>query len=301
MFHFPHGVCPILATPFSEAGEVDYGSLRKLSRELIRMGVSGITMFGIAGEYYKLSDREKEKMVEVVIETVGNEVPVIVSVTSHATELAVQEARKWERIGANMLMLLPPFFLKPGPDALQDHVEQVCEAVGIPVMLQYAPEQTGVSMGVSFFLDLMARFPQLCLKIENKPPGKLISALMEKSAGTAKVYIGNAGFQMLEGLQRGAIGLMPGSSMSDIYIRIYELCRQSEWNEAIRLHNQLLGVLNCIRQNVEQIIACEKKILKLRGFIESDYCRKPTFEFDRVYQSEFDTYVSTIHHLLVEA
>lgn len=293
MYSFPKGVLPILATPFTEGGDVDYASIRTLTQGLIRMGVSGITLFGIASEYYKLSDEEKQLITKTVISEAKGLVPVITSVTSHATELAVREARNWQAAGADMLMLLPPFFLKPGADALKHHVEQVCEAVSIPVMLQYAPEQTGVTISAPFFIDLFQRYPQLCFKIENKPPGPLISSLVKQTEGKAQIYIGNAGFQMLEGLQRGAVGLMPGCSMSDIYIDIYQQFMTNR-PQAIQLHNQLLSVLNVIRQNVEQIIASEKRILKRRGLIQSDYCRKPGFTYDSVYEEEFETYFAAI-------
>jgi len=58
------GICPIIATPFTDCGEVDYESLEKLVRHLIKGGCNAVTLFGIAGEYYKLSDDERKKMVE---------------------------------------------------------------------------------------------------------------------------------------------------------------------------------------------------------------------------------------------
>ena len=64
MTPFPQGVCPILPTPFSEDGEVDYDSLKTLSWGLVDMKVSAPTMFGIASEYYKLSDDERAEMTD---------------------------------------------------------------------------------------------------------------------------------------------------------------------------------------------------------------------------------------------
>ena len=56
------GICPIIAAPFTDSGEVDYESLEKLVKHLINGGCGAVTLFGIAGEYYKLSDEEREKM-----------------------------------------------------------------------------------------------------------------------------------------------------------------------------------------------------------------------------------------------
>ena len=298
MTPFPQGVCPILPTPFSEDGEVDYDSLKTLSRGLVDMKVSALTMFGIASEYYKLSDDERAEMTDVVVECVAGDVPVIASVTRHATELAVKEARQWQEAGADLLMLLPPFFLKPGADTFVQHVEAVRTAVDVPIIVQYAPEQTGVAISAETFVDMTSRLEGLALKIENKPPGRLVSTLVERTNGEVPIYVGNAGFQLLEGLERGATGVMPGASMSDVYIDIIDLFRAQEFAEARRVHTRLLGVLNVIRQNVEQIIRCEKMILVKRGLIASSYCRKPTFTLDAVYQQEFDTYVQEAADLI---
>ncbi len=294
MNKFPEGVCPILATTFTDQGEIDYASLKKLTRWLIEKKSSAITMFGIASEYYKLSDYERDKMIETVIKEANGDVAVIVSVTKHASESAVVDAVHAEKMGADMLMLLPPFFLSPDSTAIINHIESVCQAVKIPVMVQYAPEQTGVKISPETFADLAKRYPQICYKIECKPPGKVITSVIEGSRGSVNVYVGNAGFQLIEGLQRGAVGVMPGCSMPEIYIKIYDSFKQGRFDQAVKIHNDLLPLLNSIRQSVEQIIKTEKIILKKRGVIASDYCRKPTFTLDEILQKDFEMYYANI-------
>lgn len=83
------GICPIIAATFKDNGEVDYISLENLVKTLINGGCGAVTLFGIAGEYYKLTDDEREKMTEVCVKSAheaGGK--VIVSVTDHATEVA---------------------------------------------------------------------------------------------------------------------------------------------------------------------------------------------------------------------
>lgn len=80
-------------------------------------------------------------MMEITIEECRNGgVPSIISITRHSTELAVQAAKEAEAAGADCLMLLPPFFLKPPLAALEHHIRAVGEAVTIPIIVQYAPE-----------------------------------------------------------------------------------------------------------------------------------------------------------------
>lgn len=284
------GIAPIIATPFTQSGDVDFDSFTQLLRALAKGGCHGLTLFGIAGEYYKLSDAEMERMCRVTVdECRAAGVPSIVSVTRHATELAVRQAQEFEAAGADCLMLLPPFFLKPGGQDIYTHIKAVGQAVNIPVMVQYAPEQTGVAIAPAVFSRLSREVENISYyKIECKPVGPYITGLLEDTAQAVRIFVGNAGYQLPEAFDRGAIGAMPGCSMYDLYLAIYESYFAGDRAEAIRLHNTLLPMLNHIRQNVEMIIAFEKRILHRRGIIQTDVCRRPTFASDDHFNTLFD-------------
>ena len=286
------GICPIVAAPFTDNGEVDYESLDKLVKHLLNGGCHAVTLFGIAGEYYKLSDDEREKMAQVTIKAakeVGGK--TIISVTDHSTEVAVKRAKHFEELGADCLMLLPPFFLKPGAKYLYEHMKAIANAVDIPIMAQYAPEQTGVTIPPETFCKLEKECPNMIYyKIECKPAGPYVTNLMNLTDGKMKIFVGNAGFQLIECMDRGAIGAMSGCSMYDVYLDIYNHYVDGDRTAAIQLHNKLLPMLNHIRQNVEQIISFEKRILKRRGIIASDYCRKPSYDTDEYFDRLFDEF-----------
>lgn len=286
------GICPIVATPFTDNGEVDYESLDKLVKHLINGGCHAVTLFGIAGEYYKLSDDEREKMAQVTIKAAkeaGGK--TIIFVTDHSTEVAVKRAKHFEEMGADCLMLLPPFFLKPGAKYLYEHMRAIANAVEIPIMAQYAPEQTGVAIPPETFCKLEKECPNMIYyKIECKPAGPYVTNLMNLTDGKMKIFVGNAGFQLIECMDRGAIGAMPGCSMYDVYLDIYNHYADGDRETAIQLHNKLLPMLNHIRQNVEQIISFEKRILQRRGIIASDYCRKPSYDTDEYFDRLFDEF-----------
>ena len=117
-------------------------------------------------------------------------------VTQHSTETAVERAKLYEDIGADCLMLLPPFFLKPDAAALYDHMKAVGQAVSIPVMAQYAPEQTGVAIQPAVFAKLFNEVPNICYyKIECKPAGSYVSTLLTATENKVGAFIGNAGYQ----------------------------------------------------------------------------------------------------------
>lgn len=296
------GICPAIATTFTENGDVDYESYRNLARTLIKGGCHGITLFGIAGEYYKLTEEEEKELIKITVEECrkGN-VSSIISITKHATNVATRWAKYAEAAGADCLMLLPPFFLKPTAQNLYEHMKEVGQSVKIPIMVQYAPEQTGVAIDPTILINLGREVENICVyKIENKPSGKYISNLLKASGNKAKIFIGNAGFQMIEGLDRGAVGVVPGCSMYDIYLQIYDEYLKGNREKVFELHNILNAVLNHIRQDVEMIISFEKKILKRREIIASDHCRAPAYAADDIYLSLFDEYYDMIEPYFVK-
>jgi 4-hydroxy-tetrahydrodipicolinate synthase len=295
------GVCPIIATPFTPSGEVDLAGFRRLVRTLAAAGCHGLTLFGIAGEYYKLDDEEKQQMAEALLEeAAGFDSAVIVSVTDHATELAVRSAKRFAALGPDCLMLLPPHFLKPGVAAVARHVRTVAAAVpDMPIMVQYAPEQTGVGIAPEVFAAIYRDHPNVFhFKIECKPAGPYISRLLELTDGRVRVHVGNAGFNMIEAFARGAVGIMPGCSLFDVYLQICAALAAGNQSQARALHGELLTVLNQIRQDVEMIIRFEKHILLRRGVLSSDYCRHPSHEPDTTEWAMFDAVYQAIARLL---
>jgi 4-hydroxy-tetrahydrodipicolinate synthase len=285
------GILPIAPAVFDENGECDYAGYVSCCKAMLRGGAHGLALFGIAGEYYKMDRDEEEKLIDLTVEVCHrNNAPVIISNTRHATEVAVKWAKRIEAAGADCMMVLPPFFLKPGAAELTRHIEALCDAVSIPIMLQYAPEQTGVAITPEVLAGIGRRHPNLRFyKIECKPPGAYISRLLELLEGTdGEVFIGNAGFQMIEGFRRGAVGVMPGPSMFDVYRKIYDHIQAGETDAAFAIHEKLNAMLNHIRQNVDMIIHFEKKILKRRGLIASDRCRSPQYRCDALNEELFD-------------
>ncbi|MBM3852273.1 MAG: dihydrodipicolinate synthase family protein [Verrucomicrobia bacterium] len=285
-----HGVCPIIPCPFDASGRVDLADLERVIHWMARHGAHAATLFGIAGEYYKLTDAERIQMVPVAVAAArAAGIPLIVSVTDHATNIAVERAKQWQDLGADCLMLLPPHFLKPSAAQLVAHMTTVARAVTIPVMVQYAPEQTGVAIPPDALWSVAQDCStEIIYKIENRPPGPTISRLLALSGGKARLFMGNAAFQMMESHARGCVGLMPGASMTDVYRRAWDALLAGNRAEALRLHNLLLMVLNHIRQDVEQIIHFEKRILRRRGALQADGCRLPCYASDPFFDQIFE-------------
>ena len=288
------GIAPIVAATFTGSGALDEDSFQSLIRHLLGTNASALTLFGLATEFYKLTDNDRVRMQSLLLaETCRSEsVAGIISITDHSWEVACQRARDAEAEGADALMLLPPFFLGPGEDGILEHLKRVIGSVKIPVIVQYAPIQTGVRISPEVFLKLRDNLPNAdFIKVETQPPGRYVSQLAERSAGRLKAFVGYAGVQMPDVLARGAVGIQPGCSFTEIYVELWRRWLNDK-SAFLLLHNKLLPYINYWMQGVELIIRVEKLILKKRGIIASDYCRSPSYHLDELEQAQVDQFIS---------
>jgi 2-keto-3-deoxy-L-arabinonate dehydratase len=289
------GVNPIVAMPFTASGDIDEASFVQLLRHIAQSGAQGTTLFGIASEFPKLSDPERDRLAQLFVSTLeGSPIYRAMSVTDHSTELAVKRARHYAAIGADALMLLPPFFLQPSPQAIQEHIFAVLDAVDIPVMVQYAPGETGLPITPAQMAEIAARYPHAVFKIECNPPVEYTRDFLAK-APQASVLNGYAGLYMLQMLAAGGKGVMPGCSFTEVYVRIYRHWLNGEQQQADALHQALLPYIQRWMSHCEYIIQVEKTILKRRGIIASDYCRRPGWQLTAEDNRMIDSFITEFH------
>lgn len=277
------GICPIIMAPFCENGDLDPESFQRLVRHLLQTGIQGLTLFGLVTEFYKLTDAEKQTLQKIMLAETSRSSTVagVVSITDHAWEVAVIRAIEAQEAGADALMVLPPFFLGASEQAVIQHLQAIAAAVSVPIVVQYAPVQTGVKLSPDVFVRLSSEFANIkFVKVECQPPGPYVSALQQGAAGTIKSLVGYAGVQMPDVLARGATGIQPGCSFSEIYVRLFGLFAAGKRSEMLALYRRLLPYISYWMQGIELLIKAEKIILQRRGIIASDYCRAISYVMD---------------------
>lgn len=294
------GVCPVLAVPFDARGELDLPGFRAVVDHVLGTGVTAVTLFGLASEFHKLADDEREALLGALLDATRDVpgVAAIVSVTDHATHLAVRRARAAVAAGADAINLLPPHFLAPGGDAVAGHLRAVLASVEVPVVLQYAPAQTGTSLDAAAIAALAAEHDNLrIVKVESAPAGRLVSAL---AAGRPRIVslVGQAGVQLADALRRGAAGVQPGCSFTELYRAVWDRYANGDQSGAVALHGRLLGYLAAWMQHVELIVQVEKTILARRGLIDRDHCRAPGFALDARDRHDIDRFLTEFAPLL---
>jgi 4-hydroxy-tetrahydrodipicolinate synthase len=117
------------------------------------------------------------------------------------------------------------------------------------------------------------------VKVESTPPGRMIAELAAGDPPLASL-VGYAGVQLPDALRRGAVGVQPGCSFTELYLQVWRDWEAGERESAIELHRRLLPYISYWMQNVELIVQAEKTILARRGIIASEQCRKPGWTLD---------------------
>src|ERR671933_2611894 len=139
-----HGVLPALITPFTEdGGAVDEAALAANVERLIAAGVGGLVPGGSTGEFTTLSNAERRRVAEVVLEAAGGRVPVVPGTGALSTRETVELSVHAERAGAAAVMVVPPFYDAPKWHELKAHYQAVADGISIPIMYYNLPGATG--------------------------------------------------------------------------------------------------------------------------------------------------------------
>ena len=148
------GVGTALITPFTRDGSLDEPAVKRLARRQIDAGVHFLSPCGTTGEAPTLSHRDKLRVVELVLEEAGGKVPVLAGAGGYDTREVVELARDLERVGADGLLSVSPYYNKPTQEGLYQHFKAIAESTPLPIMLYNVPGRTGVNMAVETTLRL---------------------------------------------------------------------------------------------------------------------------------------------------
>ena len=274
----PTGVVPVLSTPFESDGSLDRKSFRRLASHVMSQNIDAVMFPGLASEEYKLSSDERRQLIGDLLDVALDHPTVtpIVSVSDHATVGAVRTVREVIDRGARAVNLLPPHFLQPSRTAVLEHIAEVLDAAkSVPVLLQYVPGGIGVALEPEDISNLFKTYPNLgAVKVEAKPPGRFIASLLAQE-NPVPSFVGNAGLYLLDALRNGAIGVQPGSSLTEVYLRLWNDWQTGNHESAKQYYFRLLEYFIGWATHQELISAVEKLIAHRRGLISHPHCRAP--------------------------
>lgn len=259
-----HGVLPYLATPMDAEGRIDTEMLARLTEHLVDAGVHGLAPLGSTGEFAYLDRAQRETVVATVVEATAGRVPVIAGVAATTIHEAVSQTRRWREIGADGILAILEAYFPLRDEGVEAYFTAIADAAERPVTLYTNPnfQRADLSLPV---IRRLSRHPNiLYLKDASTNTGRLLSVL-NQTEGRLGVFAASSHITAAVMLI-GGLGWMAGPSCvaPAQSVRLYELCRAGNWNDAMVLQRDLWALNEVFaRFNLAGAI---KAGLRLQGF-----------------------------------
>jgi 4-hydroxy-tetrahydrodipicolinate synthase len=140
------GVIPAMATPFRDDYSLDEARVRELIEWYLECGVHGISVAGSQGEFFALDDDERLRLIRIAVETIRGRVPLYAGTGGVTTRDAIRLTRAAEELGADLALVITPYFVQPSQDELVQHYQAIARATRLPLMLYNNPPRTSVNV-----------------------------------------------------------------------------------------------------------------------------------------------------------
>jgi 4-hydroxy-tetrahydrodipicolinate synthase len=198
------GSYTVTITPFTaDGGAVDLEALRGFLDWQLAEGVPGVIVLGTTGEFLTLDDDERTQVVQTAVEHVNGRIAVLVGTMNAHTPRAVRYSREAEAIGADGLMIAPPYYYTPTGDEIFGYYRAICEAVSLPIMLYNNPVTTNVDMSAELVGRLTRAFENIRYIKEASLDVARVYDVIEETDGVMNVF---AGERIVESFLLGAVG-----------------------------------------------------------------------------------------------
>ncbi|RDV03718.1 dihydrodipicolinate synthase family protein [Undibacter mobilis] len=262
-----HGVYPYLVSPIDAEGNIKTSVLAKLCDDLIKAGVHGLTPLGSTGEFAYLSRDQRETVVRTTIEATGKRVPVIAGVASTSTADAVDQARRYQKFGADGILAICEAYFPLKDAQIESYFRSIANAVDIPTIIYTNPNFQRSDLTIDV-IERLAQHPRIVgIKDASTNTGRLLSIINRTSdidVFSASAHI-PAAVMMIggRGWMAGPACVVPRQS-----VLLYELCKAQKWDDAMTLQRDLWRINEAFARF--NLAACIKAGLQFQGYDVGD-------------------------------
>src|SRR5262245_12702012 len=283
------GVFSVLPPPFTSTGDIDTDSLARVIDLFIADGVDGFTALGVTSEVARLTDGERDRVLDAVLAQVNGRVPVVAGTTADGLRTCIEYTRRAQQAGAAAVMISPPRMVKINSDAVAKHFADVAAAVDVPIIVQDYPPISGYAMEASLLARIARDVPAArTVKLEDPPTPFKTARILEQTKGLdVAIFGGLGGVFLLEELMAGAAGAMTGFAFPAILVDIVKRFRAGKIDEAADVFYRKVPLM---RFEVQEGIgmAIRKEVLKRRGALATAAIRAPGGRLDEQTRAALD-------------
>ena len=263
------GLGTALVTPFRGDGSIDEAAVRRLARRQVEAGVHFVSPCGTTGEAPTLSPREKLRVVELVIDEVAGRVPVLPGAGGYDTREVIGQAGELEKIGADGILSVTPYYNKPTQEGLYQHYKAIAGSTALPIVLYNVPGRTGVNIEVK----TVVRLSEIRNIVGIKEASANVAQMSEIYASCREDFLLLSGDDPLTVAVmaiggRGVISVASNAMPAEM-AQIVELCEKGDFAAARKLHAWLLPFIqvNFVEANPIPV----KAAMAAMGLLEEAY------------------------------
>ena len=270
-------VLTAMVTPFHEDGSVDLDGVQKVAKHLVDNGNDGIVVSGTTGESPTTSVAEDGQILAAVKDAVGGRASVVAGVGTNATAHSVELARQAEKLGADGLLLVTPYYNKPGQAGVLHHFREVVGATDVPVMLYDVPGRTGTQIALETYETLRGLPSVVAVK---DAVGDLRRGVRLTQLGYA-VYSGDDAAN-LGWLAHGACGFVSvvGHAVGDDLRAMVDAYEADDPARALAVYTRMLPAIDAIMGVANYGATTAKAALQLLGVLDNRAVRGPLVALD---------------------
>lgn len=269
------GVIPAVLSVFDKDENLDEQGTREFIRYLLSFDIGGLYLTGSTGETFLMNSQERMRQVEIVMEEVGDKVPVVVHVGAMSTRASIELAKHAEKWGAAGISSVPPFYFKYNADQIFNFYKDVAESTSLPMIVYNIP------LAGMMTVDQIIRLSQIDNVKGVKYTGTALYEVMQIRDGCKE------GFQIYGGCDElgssnialGVDGIIGSfyNVIPDLYLKIWKAVKDSNIPEATSLQAKAVHVIFAgIRSG--SMMACMKAWLRAAG-IPAGWSRRPFSNF----------------------
>ncbi len=246
----PKGILPALVTPFTDNGKsLSEDRLQNLVNHCIELGVSGVVPCGTTGEFVNLTDEEKKRLIDIVVDEVNGRVAVVAGTGASGTIQALEMTKYAKDAGADAALVVTPFYLKPTDRGIYEHFYTIATEVDLPIILYNIPQCTGVWLTWQIVEDLAEISNIVGLK-DSSGELKYILAVLEKVRDKINVMCGYDEV-VLSALAAGASGAILASAnvVPDFWVNICGSFQKGRLKKARELQFKIQKIARIIAKS----------------------------------------------------
>ncbi len=280
-------------TPFTREGELDVDGLRSCVRFWLEGGVSGLVPCGSNGEAPYLSQEERRKVVETVVDEVNGKVPVVAGTGSVSTKETIAFTKDAKDLGADAVLVVTPYYFKLSSKEICEHYRAVCESSEFPVVLYNVPKFTGFSLEPAVFSKI-ANANENVVGVKDSSGNVGSIAEIIRLVGARISVLAGTGDVVLPVLMSGGSGAVV--AVANVFPRLcswlYEAFMKGDFERACRLQRQVSFANEVLVKRYNQLSAI-KAALKLQG-LPGGYPRRPALLLDDKETRDIENLLKTM-------